>query len=127
MSVRTLTEIITDGWKYSCEIRNEAGIANTGTARLHIVAKPKITTQPKAAKVKAGKKVTFKLKAAGENLKYQWYRLKPGTKKWEKIKKATKASYSFKAAKKWNGWKFRCVVTNPAGKITSRAVKLRVK
>ena len=92
-----------------------------------VISKPKITTQPKAASVKVGKKVTFKVKATGGGLTYQWYRQKPGTKKWEKISKATKATYSFKAAKKWNGYKFRCLVKNDAGKVYSKAVKLTVK
>lgn len=41
--------------------------------------------------------------------------------------KATKATYSFKAAKKWNGYKYRCVVKNAAGSVKSKAVKLTVK
>ena len=116
-----------NGRKYRCRVSNAGSEATSAEATLTVVTTPKITTQPKNASVKAGKKVTFKVKAAGEGLKYQWYRLKPGAKKWEKIKKATKASYSFKAAKKWNGYKFRCVVSNAAGKVTSKSVKLKVK
>ena len=116
-----------NGRKYRCRVSNAGSEATSAEATLTVVTTPKITTQPKNASVKAGKKVTFKVKAAGEGLKYQWYRLKPGAKKWEKIKKATKASYSFKAARKWNGYKFRCVVSNAAGKVTSKSVKLKVK
>ncbi len=112
---------------YFCEVSNGGGVVCSNPAKITELKKPKITTQPKSAKVKVGKKVTFKVKATGENLKYQWYRLKPGTKKWVKISKATKASYSFKATKKWNGYKYRCFVKNEAGKVYSKAVKLTVK
>ncbi len=115
------------GSRYRCRVRNIAGEELSDEAELTVVTKPKITTQPKAASVKAGKKVTFKVKAGGYGLKYQWYYLKPGTKKWVKISKATKASYSFKAAKSKNGYKYRCYVTNAAGTVKSKAVKLTVK
>ena len=116
-----------NGNEYRCEVSNSAGKATSKAIKLTVLTKPKIITQPKTAKVKVGKKVTFKVKATGENLKYQWYRLKPGTKKWEKISKATKASYSFKATRKWNGYKYRCLVKNEAGKVYSKTVKLTVK
>ena len=120
-----------DGSSFRCEItgakRDGKETLTSEAATLTIVSKPKITTQPKAASVKAGKKVTFKVKASGGSLTYQWYRLKPGAKKWEKINKATKASYSFKAAKKWNGYKYKCLVKNKAGKVYTKAVKLTVK
>ena len=89
--------------------------------------KPVIKTQPKAATVKAGKKATFKVKAIGDGLKYQWYYQKKGTSKWVQIKKATKATYSFKVAKKNNGYKYKCLVSNKAGKVYTKAVKLKVK
>lgn len=116
-----------NGYKYCCEITNKDGRAGSKTAILKVDPKPTISTQPKAVSIKAGKKVTFKVKASGEGLKYQWYRLKPGTKNWTKISKATKATYSFKAAKKWNGYKYKCLVKNEAGKVYSKAVKLTVK
>ena len=120
-----------DGGRFKCRVYCE-GVRETfeqesDAATLTIVSKPKITAQPKAASVKAGKKVTFKVKASGGSLTYQWYRLKPGAKKWEKINKATKASYSFKAAKKWTGYKYKCLVKNKAGKVYTKAVKLTVK
>ena len=126
----TLTFVVKpdmDGYKYRCEIKNSSGKVTSKTAKLIVVTKPRITTEPKAASVKAGKIVTFRVKAAGGALSYQWYCQKPGTSKWEKISKATMAACSFKATKEQNGYKFRCVVTNAAGKVNSKAVKLTVK
>ena len=71
--------------------------------------------------------MTFKVKAKGLELKYQWYYQKPGSKKWVKISKAAKATYSFKAKKKQNGYKYRCLVKNAAGQVYTKAVKLTVK
>ena len=117
-----------DGNKYRCVVTgesNQTATSNAGT--LTVVTLPKITTQPKKASVKAGKKVTFKVKASGYDLKYQWYYQKPGTKKWVKMGSKTKATLSFTAKKNKNGYKYRCYVTNAAGTTKSKAVKLTVK
>ena len=116
-----------DGAKYRCRVSNQAHEVMSDTVTLTVICKPVITTQPKKASVKAGKKVTLKVKARGGDLKYQWYYQKPGTKKWVKIKKATKAAYSFKAAKKKSGYKYRCLVKNAAGNTYTKAVKVKVK
>ncbi len=116
-----------DGDMYFCRVMNEGGFVHTEPVTIELVEKPTITAHPKAASVKAGKKVTFKVKAAGEGLKYQWYYLKPKTTKWVKFSGAAKATYSFTAKKTKNGYKYRCTVTNAAGSVTSRAVKLTVK
>ena len=116
-----------NGYRYKCVVTNRGGNAESDEAKLTVVTKPKITTQPKAASVKAGKKVTFKVKATGGELKYQWYCMKTGTKKWVKLGGKTKATYSFKATKKMNGYKYYCLVSNKAGKVKSKTVKLTVK
>ena len=117
-----------DGARYRCVVTGEGGKAATSNeVTLTVVTAPKITAQPKKASVKAGKKVTFKVKASGYDLTYQWYYQKPGAKKWVKIKNAVKPSYSFKAARSKNGYKYRCYVTNPAGTVKSKTAKLTVK
>ncbi len=99
----------------------------SNTAKLTILTKPKITTQPKSVSVKAGKKVTFKVKASGGELKYQWYVMKAGTTKWVKMSGKTKATLSFTAKASKNGWRYRCLVKNVAGSVYTKAVKLTVK
>ena len=116
-----------NGAKYRCMVRNRDWILFSKAAKLTVASKPKITGQPANASVKAGTKVTFKVKATGGDLKYQWFCMAPGTGKWTKMSKATKAGCSFKAAKKYNGYKFRCLVSNKYGKAYSKAVKLTVK
>ena len=117
-----------DGARYRCVVTGEGGkTATSNEVTLTVVTVPKITAQPKKASVKAGKKVTFKVKASGYDLTYQWYYQKPGAKKWVKIKNAVKPSYSFKAGRSKNGYKYRCYVTNPAGTVKSKTAKLTVK
>ena len=101
-------------------------LAYTGTQEPEI-KEPKILTHPKSVKVKEGKKVTFKVKAEGEQLKYQWYYRTSSNAKWKKVSNATKASYSFKAKAKHNGYQFRCLVKNPTGKGYSKAATLKIK
>jgi uncharacterized cupredoxin-like copper-binding protein len=116
-----------NGAKYRCLVRNRDWILFSNAAKLTVVSRPKITGQTGSASVKPGSKVTFKVKATGGALKYQWYCMKPGANKWVRIAKATKASWTVKASKKVNGYKYRCLVYNEAGKVYSKAAKLTVK
>ena len=60
-------------------------------------------------------------------LKYQWYLRKPNSTKWQLITSGTKASFTFTAKKAKNGYKYRCLVSNAAGEVYTKAVKLTVK
>jgi hypothetical protein len=75
---------------------------------------PTIETQPKSQRVPEGQPATFAVIAAGNGLRYQWLRNDvpiPG---------ATGASYAINAvARADDGARFRVVVTNDAGAITS--------
>ena len=103
------------------------GIDVSTDTKIVCVVPPKITSQPKSVSVKAGRKVTFRVKATGDALKYQWYLQKPGTKKWTKVKNAAKAVLTFKATKKMNGYKYRCRVYNKTASVYSKTVKLKIK
>ncbi len=83
---------------------------------------PTIKTQPKAVTVKKGASVKLTVKASGTKpLKYQWYKdgkaisgAKSSTYKISKTKTSSKGSYTVK-------------VSNPAGSVTSKAAKVKVK
>jgi hypothetical protein len=83
---------------------------------------PKITTQPTAQSVSAGKTATFSVTATGTApLAYQWQR--SGT----AITGATASSYTTPAvASTDNGATFEVTVTNSVGSITSNAATLTV-
>jgi hypothetical protein len=116
-----------NGNEYRCEVSNPAGKATSKAAKLTVLTKPKITTQPKSATVKAGKKATFKVKASGAKLQYQWYVMKKGTNKWTKLSGKTSATLKITAKKSMNGYKYRCKVYNAAGSVYSKTIKLKVK
>ena len=103
-------------------------LAVPAAAKVRSLSVPKITTQPASKTVTAGAKVTFKVKASGGVLKYQWYYQKPGTSKWVKItKNAAAAAYSLTAKKSLNGYKYMCRVSNTAGYVKTEPAKLKVK
>ena len=106
---------------------NHYGFDVSSDTKIVCVVPPKITSQPKSVSVRVGKKVTFRVKATGDALKYQWYLQKPGTKKWTKVKSAAKAVLTFKATKKMNGYKYRCRVYNKTASVYSKTVKLKIK
>ena len=117
-----------DGYVYRCKVTNKAGTVISGEAKLTVISVPTITTQPKAVSVTAGKKATFKVVATGNALSYQWQYKKPGSSTWTNVSSnGTSATYSLTTAAKHNGYAYRCVVSNKAGKVNSSTAKLTVK
>ena len=112
------------------------GNANIGSYNVNIyidsytaLSKPKITTQPSSKTVDPGTTVSFKVAASGGSLKYQWQYRTSSSGTWTNsgYSSATKATLSFTAAAKNNGYQYRCVVKNLAGSVTSNTVTLTVK
>ena len=88
---------------------------------------PTIKTQPQSVKIATGSSFTFKISAMGANLKYAWQVDKNDGKGWTDIPDANESSYTVKnAGAEQNGWKYRCVVSNDAGKAESAAATLNI-
>lgn len=87
--------------------------------------KPKITTQPKSQSVKQGASVTFKVSATGGSLKYQWYYRKSSSGSWTKMAGKTSATLKI-TAQRYNGYQYRCRVSNKSGYVNSKAATLKV-
>ena len=128
----TLTVPVTaarNGQLYRCIVKNSAGKTTSNSAKLTVITKPTITTQPKSVTAAAGDTVTFTVKASGEGLSYQWQFKAPGTDDWYDSSmtgaKTNTLSVSVTAAR--NGQKYRCVVKNVAGSTPSQAATLTVK
>ena len=86
----------------------------------------KITTEPAtAAYAKEGAKVSVKITAVGDGLKYQWYIKNDGATKYSKSS-VTSATYSTTMSDKAHGRRIYCVVTDEYGNsVQSKTFMLR--
>ena len=117
-----------NGYKYRCKVSNASGDVFTNIVTLTVNCKPVITSQPANLTVTAGNSAVFKVTATGA-VSYKWYYQKPGESTWTPVSSVngTYASYSFTAAARHNGYKYRCTVTNAAGSVVSSIATLTVK
>ena len=121
------TEERHDGYKYKCIVTNNAGSATSSTVQLSVVSVPKITKQPADASIQEGDAISFSVVCTGSGLKYQWYYCKTGESTWNKVVVGgTSANYTVTTEARHDGYKYRCVVSNSAGEVTSKTAKLTV-
>ena len=116
-----------NGMLYRCIVTNAGGSVTSGTAKLTVtVAKPVITTQPKAATAAVGATATYKVVASGTGLTYQWQYSNDYGATWHNKSGATSASYTVTAKASYNGMLYRCRVKNSGGTVYSSKVRLTV-
>ena len=117
-----------DGWLYRCRVSNSAGTVVSSTAKLTIDRSPRITVQPKNVSAHDGTTAAFSVTAVGDGLSYRWQRSVDGGVSWKNCKfdGATSATFSFPASAGYDGWLYRCRVSNSAGTVTSSAAKLTI-
>ncbi|RHV47969.1 hypothetical protein DXB46_11575 [Lachnospiraceae bacterium OM04-12BH] len=88
---------------------------------------PVITSQPQDIAVKAGETATFTVVATGTGLTYQWERdTGNGFKEWGGIYSKSASFTTGVLSKGCNGYKYRCIVSNSAGPVTSDSATLTV-
>ena len=121
-----------NGYQYQCMVSNAKGSAISNIVTLTVnpaQTKPVITTQPASTSGKAGETVRFSIKATGQDLSYQWYYRQPDASSWTAVSAASgkTANYSFTAAARHNGYRYKCVVSNSAGSTTSAVAILSVE
>ncbi len=88
---------------------------------------PVITSQPQDVTVKDGETATFTVVATGTDLTYQWERDKgKGFEKWGGIYGKSASFTTGVLSKGCNGYKYRCIVSNSAGSVTSDSATLTV-
>ena len=118
-----------NGIQYRCKVSNGAGSVTSNPATLTVTVTetaPAITTQPKAQTAAAGETATFKVVATGGNLKYQWQYSTDYGKTWHDKTGSTKATHTVTVKATYNGYLYRCIITNSKGTVTSSKVRLTV-
>ncbi len=88
---------------------------------------PKFTTHPRGATVNAGTTVTFKAKASGTNVTYQWYVKKTADGDWEPVDGETGLALTVVAAAEMNGWQFRCTAIADGFTADSKIATLKLR
>lgn len=88
---------------------------------------PVITLQPTDKSVNAGETVVFKTAVTGTNLAYQWQVDRNDKKGWVNISRAESTELKLKSVEQsQDGFRYRCIISNSAGSVTSNEVKLTV-
>ena len=88
---------------------------------------PVITSQPQDIAVKAGETATFTVVATGTGLTYQWERdTGKGFKEWAGIYSKSASFTTGVLSEECNDFKYRCIVSNSAGSVTSDSATLTV-
>ena len=106
-----------NGRQYRCVVTDAGGSINSNAATLTVLAGAKITNHPASATVESGKSVSFKVKAVGSDLQYQWqWRANSGG-TWANtsLNGCKTDTLSFTVSAGMNARQYRCGVKAPSG------------
>ncbi|MBR5658152.1 MAG: hypothetical protein IKX10_01990 [Lachnospiraceae bacterium] len=115
LSVATLAGL--HGWQFRCIVTDGNGNTTASNAAT-LYVKPGFVTQPKDVSVAAGDTATFTVVALGKGtLKYQWQLRVNATSAWIDFDEngSKTATLSGPTMAEFNGWQFRCIVTDANG------------
>ncbi len=121
-----------NGYQYRCAVTNAAGTVYSSAATLTVTqSAPTITTQPKNASAATGGTVTYTVKATGSSLNYRWQFYSVLLPEWRDLENSEfggldTATLTVPVTAERAGYKFRCIVSNSAGSVTSNAATLTV-
>ena len=87
---------------------------------------PKISQQPESLETVTGRIVTLRVAAKGSGLKYQWYRRYGANDTWKAWNGKTRSTLWFFSIADMDGMQVRCVVSNAAGRATSRTASILI-
>jgi hypothetical protein len=115
------------GRQYRCVVTNANGSTPSNGATLTVNSMPVITAHPVSVSAKCGTVATFSVTATGGSLTYQWQVSTNGS-TWTDAtgSGSTTATLTVAVAQTMNGNKYRCVVTNSTGTVTSNEAMLTV-
>ena len=117
-----------NGAQFRCRVWNDDEEKTSGVATLTVTpVPPKFSTHPRGATVNAGATVTFKAKASGGVVTYQWYVKKTADGDWEPVNGETGLTLTVVAAAEMNGWQFRCTATADGLTADSKIATLKLR
>ena len=100
----------------------------TGSIELYHVDAPAVTVQPKSVSVTVGDTATFEVAATGTDVTYQWQIDRNDSNGFVNITGAAGATYTTGVTDRdYNGFKYRCVLSNAAGFVITDTVVLTVQ
>ncbi len=108
----------TDEGDYVCAITNAAGAIATLPATLTIVTAPVLLSPPVSVTSGIGQSVSFSVAAAGAALQFQWQHDQSD------IGGANASTYLISPVGAGDAGRYRCVITNTAGSVTSSEAAL---
>jgi hypothetical protein len=116
-----------NGYKYRCVITDANGV-KTYSSVATLKVKTAITGQPASLTKPIGEAAQFTVTATGVGLTYQWQYNKGDGWKTSNASGSTTATLTINTAAGYNGYNYRCVITNANGaKTYSSAATLKVK
>ncbi len=117
-----------NGAQFRCRVWNDDDEQTSSAATLTVTpAAPKFSTHPRDARVKTGDQATFKVKASGMSVTYQWYYRTSADGEWILMDGETDATLVIQAAEDNFGWQFRCTATADGLTADSKVATLKRK
>ena len=117
-----------DGYEYQAVFTNSIGTATTSIATLTVQYAPQITTQPATQTVTAGQTVALSVAVLGDPIPtVQWQLSTDGGSTFTNISGATGTTLSFTSASTQNQYKYRAILTNSLGTVTTSIATLTVQ
>lgn len=119
---------LTDAGTYYVRVSNASGAINSATVTVTPVTRaPQITSQPADVVTLVGGTASFEIKvSAAPAATYQWQVLAPNTTIWANYASQASYLYLWGITSAQHGTRFRCVVTNEFGSVTSAEARLIV-
>ena len=122
--VRTYAKL--DGARYRVVVKGSKGRVTSRSALLTVVSKPTITTQPRSTLVTSGEVASFRVKATGHHVRYQWQVRRGVSLTWVPLAGKTGTTLTVNARTANDGDEFRAVASTKAGSVPSASAVLWV-
>jgi uncharacterized repeat protein (TIGR02543 family) len=124
----TTAALTNSGSQFRCVVSNSGGAITSNAATLTVsMVPPTISVHPSNQNVTEGASASFSVTAAGSQLTYQWQRSNNNGATWTNVGFATSSTYTISSTiLPDNNARFRCVIANTAGSVTSNTATLTV-